>query len=58
MAPNGTYSGGNSARASARIASATATLTHHGERSRIANSEFSAIFSFTAHLGQTTTVSF
>ena len=39
-------SGGSSAQAAADIASAISRLIHHGERSRIANSEFFAIWSF------------
>ena len=39
-------SAGNNARISSARASAMPRLAHHGERNRIANSEFGAIFSF------------
>ncbi len=45
--PNTTYCGGNKAAEASANTATTAKLIHHGDRSRIANSEFSAIFSFT-----------
>jgi len=51
MAPNQNISAGRANLEISAIAPASARLIHHGERSRIANSEFSAIFSFKRHLG-------
>src|SRR5882672_5846423 len=53
MATNGAVandakSHGRKRRSSPKMASATSPLTHHPLRSRIANSECSCIFSFTA----------
>jgi hypothetical protein len=47
-APYQRQSDGNSASVSATNPAATAALIHHGLRSRIANSEFSAILHFIA----------
>ena len=44
--PNTTYGCGTSARAANAITTTRAMLIHHGFRSRIANREFWAIFSF------------
>ena len=44
-------SAGSAAEATSPITAPMATLIHHGERSRIANSEFSDIFQFSFKLG-------
>ncbi|MNV68489.1 hypothetical protein D3C71_1613460 [compost metagenome] len=46
-APTNRMSLGSSARHSNTMMAPTTTLIHHDERSKIANTEFSAIFSFT-----------
>ena len=46
MTPKATYGGGNNANEISVISATTVMLIHHGERSRIANSEFSDILNF------------
>ena len=50
--PTAAYSLGNKAPAKSAITATIKKLTHHGERSNTANSDFSDILNFTNHSGQ------